>query len=86
MLRSEVMTFAQEIELKLQATSAYGEPDWKELTNTCLFSALKSEVRDLKEALMNGNPKEIIRGATSIGISVMQIADKARERESRNAI
>ncbi len=80
MLRTEIMTFAQDMEIKFRATSAYGEPNWKELTNTCLFSALKSEVRDLKEALMNGNSKEIMRAATSVGLSAMQIADKARDK------
>lgn len=81
MLRTEVMTFAQAMESQLRVIDS---EDWKELTYTCLFSTLESEVRDLKESLINGNSKEIIRDAINVGITTMQIADKARKKNAKS--
>ncbi|MDD5305627.1 MAG: KTSC domain-containing protein [Elusimicrobia bacterium] len=81
--RAAVAWFAQMIEANLQ-TNDGTKPDWATQEDRAIFLHLLSEVMELGEAIVGGNPACIISEASDVGACAMMLADKRRDRPSRD--
>lgn len=71
-MRDEVKSFAQAMEYKLRRNDHKG--GWEERDTATLFDRLEDEVRELRAAIEDGNPYEIVMEAADVANFAMMIA------------
>lgn len=71
-----IKQFTKAMKYKLYVHSRKGSFDWK--SNEVLVKQLKHEVKELEEALEQGDPEMIIAEAADVSNYAYFIADKAR--------
>ncbi len=75
--RREIQNFADRMELNLSRKDEERGDSWKRCSYAFFFERLDDEIKELKEAVLNGRMADIQREAADVGNFVMMIHWKA---------
>lgn len=77
--RREIKNFAEDMEFNLSMKDEERGDSWKECQYDFFFERLEDEIKELKEAVINGRMSDIRREAADVGNFAMMIHWKALE-------
>lgn len=77
--RQEIKNFAEDMEFNLSMKDEERGDSWKECQYDFFFERLEDEIKELKEAVINGRMSDIRREAADVGNFAMMIHWKALE-------